>query len=170
MSRLMRGLIGCVVATAMVGGAMGQAAKKKAEAARDLFIELDLNKDGAVDREEVPASGRAGFDRLLKRGDDNHDGKLQAAEYQAILLDLRTFAVQEKKQRTDRFLALDKDSDGKLTREEFNGPKARFDAMDRDDDGRLSRDEFLSPNFGNAADKKKTAPRPNASKKVKNAD
>ncbi len=170
MSPFKRGWIGCVIATAMVGGALGQAAKNKAEAARDLFLDLDLNKDGAIDRDEVPASGRAGFDRLLKRGDDNHDGKLQAAEYRAILLDLRTFAEQAKKQRSDRFQKLDSNSDGKLSRQEFNGPKARFDAMDRDGDGQLSSEEFQAPNLRNAAGKKKAAPSPDASKKVKKAD
>lgn len=169
MSNLKRGSIGLIVAMAMVGAAMAQAAKKKAEVYRELFQELDTNRDNAIERGEVPADGRAAFDRLLKRGDDNHDGKLQAEEYRALLLDLRTFSEQTKKQRTDRFQAMDRDHDGKLSRDEFTGAKARFDALDRDRDGSVSQQEFLAPAVGKAAGKKKAA-KAAEPKKVTTAD
>lgn len=167
MSKLERGSIALIVATAMVGAAMAQAAKKQAEVFRELFLDLDTNKDGAIERDEVPTSGRPAFDRLLKHGDDNRDGKLQAEEYRAILVDLSTFNEQAKKQRADRFQEMDKDKDGKLSREEFDGPKARFDAIDRDRDGSISRQEFVTPGQVKAVGKKK-AGKPADPKKVKN--
>src|SRR4051812_20278332 len=74
--------------------AMAQAQKKpdrparKAEGAaplRDLFLELDANSDRVIDRQEVPESSRKAFDTLLKYGDADHDGKLEAAEYRTLL-------------------------------------------------------------------------------------
>jgi len=57
-------------------------------------------------------------------------------------------ADKEKKDPAEVFKTLDKDSDGKLTFEEFKGKrdeeKARkqFDAKDKDKDGNLTLEEF----------------------------
>jgi Ca2+-binding EF-hand superfamily protein len=153
MSIMKRSLFGIIIGLSLVGIALAQVAKKQAEALRDLFVDLDSNRDGAIEREEVPASARPSFDRLLMRGDDNHNGKLEADEYRAILADLRTFAEQAKKQAVERFKAMDKDGDGKLSREEFTGPKPRFDVLDRDGDGSLSQQELLAGAQGKAAAK-----------------
>jgi Ca2+-binding EF-hand superfamily protein len=133
-----------VFAMSLVGFALGQVAKKQAEQFRELFFELDANHDNAIERDEVPASGRPAFERLLKRGDDNHNGKLEAEEYRALLVALRTFTEQAKKQAVTRFKSMDKDGDGKVSRDEFTGPKPRFDVLDRDGDGLVTEQEFLS--------------------------
>ena len=39
---------------------------------------------------------------------------------------------------------MDKDGDGKVSRDEFTGPKPRFDVLDRDGDGLVTEQEFLS--------------------------
>ena len=137
-------LFGLIVGSSLVGVALAQAAKQQADAYRELFLELDANRDNAIEREEVPASARASFDRLLKRGDENHNSKLEAEEYRALLIDLRTFGEQTRKQAIERFESMDTDKDGKVSREEFTGPKPRFDAMDRNSDGFLTQQELLA--------------------------
>ena len=39
----------------------------------------------------------------MKRGDDNHNGKLEAAEYKSVLVELREFNEQAKKKAMERF-------------------------------------------------------------------
>ena len=99
-----------VLAVSLVGFALAQVAKKQAEPFRDLFLELDANHDNAIERDEVPASARPSFERLLKRGDDNHNGKLEAEEYREVLLDIRAFNEQAKKKAVERFKGMDKDN------------------------------------------------------------
>jgi Ca2+-binding EF-hand superfamily protein len=162
-----------VLGMGLVGFALAQVAKNQAEQLRELFLELDANRDNVIEREEVPASARPAFDRLLKRGDENRNGKLEAEEYKAVLLELRDFGEQAKKKAVERFKAMDKDGDGKVSREEFTGPKPRFDELDRDGDGFLSQQEFFSSAPGKAAGKAAAKKKANNAKKkdnVKQAD
>jgi Ca2+-binding EF-hand superfamily protein len=170
MNILKRWTLAVVIGTSVVGAALAQVAKKQAEPYRELFLELDTNHDNAIERDEVPASARASFDRLLKRGDDNHNGKMEAEEYRSLLQDLRTFAEQNKKQALERFKSMDKDGDGKVSRDEFTGPKPRFDVLDRDGDGFLTQQEFVAPAQAKAAAKapaKKKADRTKKTDSVK---
>lgn len=141
----MRCTLVLVCATSLVGVAVAQAAKKQAAPFRELFVELDVNRDRAIERDEVPPSGRAAFDRLLRRADLNHNGKLEAGEYRDLLLDLRDFGQLVRKKAVDRFNAMDRDHDGKVSREEFTGPRPRFDVLDRNGDGQITEQEFFSP-------------------------
>jgi Ca2+-binding EF-hand superfamily protein len=153
MPNLKRWLLALVVGLSLVGAALAQVAKKQAEVFRDLFAELDANRDNAIERDEVPESARSAFDRLLKRGDDNHNGKLESEEYRSLLVDLREIAEQTKKQAVARFTVMDKDGDGKVSRDEFTGPKPRFNVLDRDGDGFLSQQEMMGAVQGKAAGK-----------------
>jgi Ca2+-binding EF-hand superfamily protein len=144
-----------VLAMSLVGFSLAQVAKKQAEPFRDLFLELDANHDNAIEGDEVPASARPSFERLLKRGDDNRNGKLEAEEYRAVLLDIRAFNEQAKKKAVERFKGMDKDGDGKVSREEFTGPKPRFDVLDRNGDGFLTQQELLAGAPAKAVAKKK---------------
>jgi Ca2+-binding EF-hand superfamily protein len=144
-----------VLGISLVGIALAQAAKKQADVYRELFVDLDANRDGTIERQEVPDSARPAFDRLLKRGDDNHNGKLEAAEYKSVLVELREFNEQAKKKAMERFKSMDKDGDGKVSREEFTGPKSRFDVLDRNSDGFLTEPEFFAPVPAKAAAKAK---------------
>jgi Ca2+-binding EF-hand superfamily protein len=156
MKNLLRCTLALVIGVSLVGLALAQVAKTQAEAFRELFLELDANRDGAIEREEVPESARPAFDRLLKRGDDNRNGKLESEEYKAVLVELRTFNEQAKKKAIERFKGMDKDGDGKVSREEFTGPKPRFDVLDRNGDGFVSEQEFFAAAPGKAAAKAKT--------------
>jgi hypothetical protein len=42
----------------------------------------------------------------------------------------------------DRLKKLDKDGDGRITRDEFGGPTELFDVLDRDGDGAITKDDF----------------------------
>src|SRR5438067_248355 len=58
----------------------------------ELFIQLDANGDMIVERSEVPESGRAAFETLLKHADANKDGKIDREEYRDTLMSLREAA------------------------------------------------------------------------------
>jgi Ca2+-binding EF-hand superfamily protein len=156
MKNMLRCALPLVLGMSLVGIALAQAVKKQAEAFRELFLDLDANRDGAIDRQEVPESARPAFERLLKRGDDNRNGKLEAAEYKSVLVELREFNEQAKKKAIERFKSMDKDGDGKVSREEFTGPKPRFDLLDRNGDGFLTEQEFFAAVQAKAAAKGKT--------------
>ena len=119
---------------------------------REMFLELDANADTVIERDEVPERARDAFDRLLKLGDDDHDGRLQAAEMRALGSKLRDLGGPEAGGDSDRkFRAADKDGDGTLSRDEFPAPAALFDRLDLDGDGKISREEAgrargLAPN------------------------
>ncbi|MGP0068182.1 MAG: EF-hand domain-containing protein [Isosphaeraceae bacterium] len=147
--------IAMVSALGLVGVGLAQAPGTQALQLRELFLQLDSNRDGVIEKSEVPASAHASFDRLLKQGDANHDGKLEAQEYRAVLEELKEFGEQAKKKAVARFQSMDKDRDGKVSRDEFTGPKERFDLLDRNSDGQLTEQEFLGGVSAKAAGKAK---------------
>jgi Ca2+-binding EF-hand superfamily protein len=50
-----------------------------------LFDKLDANHDGLITSDEVPQESRRLFDRLLRRGDKNTDGKLSRDEFTSAM-------------------------------------------------------------------------------------
>jgi hypothetical protein len=140
--------VGCALVAA--SSAMAQTPKKagKPTPFQDLFLELDANSDRVIELGEVPESAHAAFHRLLKHGDSNHDGKLEATEYRDLLQRVDFGAALTPEQRERRFKNLDKNGDGKLDRQEFQGGPARFDRLDRNGDGILGRDELPWMNSG----------------------
>ncbi len=169
MRSLFRSGIALVTAGALVGVGLAQA-PTPAERMRELFLQLDANQDGSIDKEEVPAKARPAFERLVKQGDANHNGKLEAEEFRAVLVELKEFSDHAKKKAVERFRAMDKDRDGKVSREEFTGPKPRFDQLDKSGDGYLTQPEFLGGVPAKAAAKNKKAAQKKKAAKVKKAD
>ena len=103
----------------------------------ELFQQLDANGDRIVDRGEVPESGQAAFDQLVKHADSNADGRIDLEEYRQMLGSLReAFGSLGK-----RFGTIDKNGDGKITRDEFTGPDLLFRRADANGDGVITKDE-----------------------------
>lgn len=142
MTSLRNAALAGVIAVCFAGSSHGQQAGGLN--ARELFEELDANSDRVVVVEEVPQAGRAAFQNLLVLGDTDHDGKLEAEEFRA-LVQKGARAVGNGGMPPQRFKALDKDGDGKVSREEFTGPPARFAQLDRDRDGFITRIEAGAP-------------------------
>jgi Ca2+-binding EF-hand superfamily protein len=87
----------------------------------DIFDQLDLNKDGFLDRKELRA--------FAERIQANQKGPAPKAGFGGPLYD---------------FDALDKNADGRLTKEELMGTPlyARFAEIDTDKSGQIDRREF----------------------------
>ncbi len=146
----------------------------------ELFKKLDVNGDGTLTASEIPKEQRKFFERLLRIGDTNKDGILSREEFDA--------AMQKKEQPvTDInktpgvdagsgpprpmldpkriFEMLDKNKDGKLTRDEVEGRpriKALFDRLGKDE---LTLDDLTAAlKGGNKKAAKKSAK--NAAKKA----
>jgi Ca2+-binding EF-hand superfamily protein len=87
-------------------------------------------------------------------------------------LDLKEFADHARKRAVERFQGMDKDRDGKVSRDEFTGPKLRFDQLDKNADGYLTQQEFLGgvPAKAKAAAKNKKAAAKKKEAAVKKGD
>jgi Ca2+-binding EF-hand superfamily protein len=116
-----------------------------------IFERMDANKDGKLSKEEVRGPLAEGFDRA----DLNKDGFLDKEEVQKAAGRLRPpgdaprplDGVRPGPDRPNRNLSfddLDKNADGRLTKEELKGtPLAdKFDDLDKNKDGKLDPKEF----------------------------
>lgn len=149
--------IGCILALASVS---------RADEA-DVFSRIDKDGDGVVAASEVQESHRRLFDRLLRTADKNADGKLSRDEFVAGTTAEPDMA--DGPQRGDRFgggggrgmtfqpgqflRRLDRDGDGKLSREETpERMRQGFDRLDANTDGYINGDELgrLARAFGDA--------------------
>ena len=108
-----------------------------------LFAILDRDRDGKLSRRELEAAGS-----ILARLDRDKDGSVSKREIAAVASD-RASSNRSSRERSSRerdsrggissyAKRLDKNNDGKITREEASGPiKERFDRLDEDGDGIL---------------------------------
>jgi Ca2+-binding EF-hand superfamily protein len=101
-------------------------------------LQLDANGDQTLERDEIPESGHAAFNRLLKLGDVNKNGKLESEEIRTLIDKLRAWQGAG----AARFQAMDKNGDGKLAPDEFEGPRPLFAQIDTDKDGFLTPEEI----------------------------
>jgi len=96
------------------------------------FAQLDMNHDGKVTRQEARTAETARFKAL----DLNKDGMVTATEAATAR------QQRQAKRQADRFAKLDKNKDGRLSKEEVRMPPARFQQLDQNRDGFLSQSEF----------------------------
>lgn len=155
--------LGLLVAASWAGRARSQA---PVAPPRETFQQLDANGDKVIEPGEVPEKARPAFERLLKLGDADKDGKLSAPEFRDLIQSMRgpgapaaganlgVFSGDPMAQ----FKAMDKDGDGKVTRTEFPGRPAMFERVDANKDGVLEASEVKA--LAGAA--KKAAPAPAA--------
>ena len=116
----------------------------------NLFERLDTNKDGQVAADEIGDERRRLFDRLVRIGDKNSDGKLSREEFtDAVKARPNEPAPGASADRSNLpeprevFARFDKNQDGKLSKDEApERMKENFDRMDADKDGFVDRDEM----------------------------
>ena len=106
------------------------------------FGQLDANKDGGVTAAEIdakvskPNAGKATVARL----DKNKDQKISLAEYNG-----QTGAVSATANPDQQLKGWDKDSNGRITLEEYKGSAlARFDSLDGNRDGTITAAELAA--------------------------
>jgi Ca2+-binding EF-hand superfamily protein len=97
------------------------------------FRGYDMNGDDRVARSEWPGDGR-----LFARLDANRDGYLSVQEYTQG----GGFNLDALGGPSSRFSSIDSNSDGLVTRNEWNMSNADFNRLDVNRDNRISRYEF----------------------------
>ena len=127
------------VALALCGLSVSSLQAQMQQTLRETFDRLDANGDMVIERSEVPEAALPAFEKLLKAGDTNKDGKIQIEEMRTIYQSgMRANPALMK----ERLAAMDTDKDGKVSKAEFTGIPANFARMDADSDGFLSKDEI----------------------------
>lgn len=96
----------------------------------DLFAMLDSNADGVVEVSELSDSQKPAFQRALRVADFDEDGKLTANELQTALKPSMPVNVSRGNDRQFDIARLDRNRDGKLTKNEIPGPlQERFQQL-----------------------------------------
>jgi Ca2+-binding EF-hand superfamily protein len=126
-------LVTCAGLT-IAGVAVGASAEDPCAArfGTDLFARSDLNRDQIV----TLAEARAAALRLFDGFDVDRDGRVTGLEAS------REASTWQNQRFEERFLELDRDRDGLLTRGEVSLSPRRWARLDRDRDGYLTRPEL----------------------------
>ncbi len=122
-----------------------------AEVSAELFNKLDKNNDGVLVAEEISETQARSFARLLRIGDRNKDGRLTRQEFLSSLTPspaappTRSRSARSRSGRnTGR-----PDTPPATTPEQDRARREKlFDRLDRDKDGRLTRQEFPESSRG----------------------
>ncbi len=132
-------VLSVAVALALTSAAVfAQAQQATPDRAKARMQQLDVNKDGVIDRAEAAKAPNLAkhFDQL----DTNRDGKLSADELSQMRSKHHRGAMGEGHAR---MMALDTDKDGRISRAEAAAGKGKlavnFDKMDVNKDGYLDR-------------------------------
>ena len=138
----------------------GSVSKEEFPGRPERFSRLDANGDGMIDSTEAPQGRRhhgKGKRNLIEKFDKNGDGVVSKDEFpgrEECFADMDTNgdgsldsseAANKRCPKWDKggnFIQnLDKDNDGKVSKEEFPGPEARFAQLDANADGYIDSSE-----------------------------
>src|SRR5262245_15507154 len=149
------GRIACTIRWSLLLAGFTLAADAPSAGNAVLFGRLDANHDGVVTAAEVAPENRPLFERLVRKGDANHDGSLSKDEFLRALVPSQTDKPIEGKQSTTvqadavryLLLTLDKNQNGIIEADELPkdvGPGFEFlmDRLDANKNGRLERYEL----------------------------
>ena len=142
-------LAGLFVATSLVLGStlLAQGPGMTPERVREMLARLDANKDGRIEKDEVPEAQRGAFAFMIGFADTNKNGIIDRDEIPAILERARQQAQAKKgagnqaEQIAQMLRQMDKDNDGKVSRAEFTSHAGYFDRLDANKDGFLVASE-----------------------------
>jgi Ca2+-binding EF-hand superfamily protein len=163
-----------VLSTGLIGRGLAEDKAGAEKQPSELFKKLDTNGDGSLTASEVPKEHQKLFERLLRIGDANKDGKLSREEFDAVIgktekpvtdigqtpgVNPGTGKGKAKADPKQLFARLDKNKDGKLTSDEVESRpriKALFDRQGKES---MTVDELTTAlqNPGSKPNKKKLA-------------
>ena len=110
----------------------------------EVFDETDANSDGKVAADEVPPMLRDRFRQFLERQGMETANKEQFGRFMVL-------AVQQS--RPGLIVALDTDRDGELSASEIEAAKKALLTLDRNEDGKLTREEMFGSPDGPSRDR-----------------
>jgi Ca2+-binding EF-hand superfamily protein len=174
-NRAMKNVFAVATALLLFACAVPLRADDSPESADDLFKKLDVNGDGKLTASEIPPQHRKFFERLVRMGDADKNGELTREEFDHAMRQTEDAVTDISKvgnlgggppARPNMdpkriFQSLDKNKDGKLTRDELEGRPRLLALFDRLGKEELTLDD-LSSALGNAK-------QPNAKKLAKKA-
>ncbi len=103
---------------------------------------FDANKNGQLEKSEVPER----LQGLFERGDTNKDGILTKTEIVALAEASRQMKLPPRPNRFDlAMLALDTDADGVLSAAEIAAAPKTLLTLDKNGDGQITNDEVTPP-------------------------
>lgn len=113
----------------------------------NLFDRLDANKDGQIAADEVDGERRRLFERLVRNGDKNSDGKLSREEFTEATKERPVEPAPADRpnlpEPRELFSRFDRNGDGKLSKEEApERLRENFERMDANSDGGVDLDEL----------------------------
>ena len=125
---------------------------------KNIFDSIDINKDGTLTPDEVKTALKKFMNedeikKIFGGIDTNNSNKIEYSEFISALLEKKDYLKKEK--LSDSFRMLDKDDDGKITKEEIkkvlnnedyneNDIKQFMSKFDLDNDGQVDYNEFIS--------------------------
>ncbi|MFC4272270.1 hypothetical protein GQF03_14080 [Sneathiella chungangensis] len=107
------------------------------------FLGIDRDADGVISQAETEAYR----ERLFKEYDLNSDGRVEYEEYvQAENLRPVTAPAHSEVPVPDEYREMDSDGDTIVTLDEIKAAGVkRFKMLDKNNDGKVSKEEFVSP-------------------------
>jgi Ca2+-binding EF-hand superfamily protein len=147
--------VGLIVLSATAGRAEKPSSEANSAGNAALFDRLDSNHDDTLSAGEISAENRSLFDRMLRRGDSDHDQALSRKEFLASLVPTRPEKTMEEKEPATlpgadaiRYLLLtmDVNRNARIEKDEvpkdLKGADMLFERIDRNGNDALDRQEL----------------------------